>query len=258
MPQLQPLPVLPQGETPLSAPGGIPQLQDSITDPVRTFDTTVGREIVIERAADPQPALDEPGAYRDKEVPVVFQERSSGTTIRVSPGHGIQIEKPQPNPPPNPGSSLQIDPNVQPNIATLRFPLPNPVPISSGFGMRIHPITGKEEFHLGVDLGGTLGTPVLAVLPGQIVAAGPNGGLGNAITLAHGSQLRTRYGHMSELAVTQGQIVQQGEVIGYVGSTGLSTGPHLHFEIWRLNSRGSWVAFDGADLLRVAVAQLPN
>ena len=257
MPQLQDQPlIIPQGEIPISAPA-IPHLQDSITDDVETLDTTVGREIVIERAAEPQPPVDEPGVFRDREVPVVFQERSSNTTIRVSPGHGIQIERPQPQTP-NPSTSFQLDPNFQPDLQSLGYPLPTAVPITSGFGLRIHPITGEEEFHLGVDLGGSQGTPVLAALPGQIVAAGPSGGLGNTVTLAHGTKLRTRYGHMSQIAVTAGQSVQQGDVIGYVGSTGLSTGPHLHFELWQLNANGSWVAFDGSELLRVAVAQIPG
>lgn len=257
MPQLQTLPqVVPQGEIPISAPT-IPQLQDSITAPVETLESTVGREIVIERAPDPRVQVDEPGVFREREVPVVFQERSSNTTIRVSPGHGIQIERPQP-PTPAPDTSLQFDPQIIPDLSSLRYPLPTAVPITSGFGMRTHPVSGEEEFHLGVDLGGSLGTPILAALPGQIVAAAPSGGLGNAVTLAHGSRLRTRYGHMSEIAVTAGQVVQQGDVIGYVGSTGLSTGPHLHFEIWQANAAGSWTALDGSELLRVAVAQLPK
>ncbi len=257
LPQIQNQPLItPQGEIPISAPA-IPQLQDSITDDVETLDTTVGREIVIEQAADPQPPVDEPGVFRDREVPVVFQERSSNTTIRVSPGHGIQIERPRPQTP-NPNTSFRVNPNFQPDLKSLGYPLPSAVPITSGFGLRIHPITGKEEFHLGVDLGGSQGTPVLAALPGQTVVAGPSGGLGNAVTLAHGTQLRTRYGHLSEIAVTAGQPVQQGDVIGYVGSTGLSTGPHLHFELWQINAGGSWVAFDGSELLRVALAQLPT
>ncbi len=257
MPQLQNLPpVTPQGEIPISAPA-IPQLQDSITAPVETLESTVGREIVIEQAPNPRVLVDEPGAFRDREVPVVFQERSSNTTIRVSPGHGIQIERPQPATP-APDISVRFDPNLIPDLSSLRYPLPAAVPVTSGFGMRVHPVSGESEFHLGVDLGGSLGTPILAALPGQIVAAAPSGGLGNAVTLAHGSQLRTRYGHMSEIAVTAGQVVQQGDVIGYVGSTGLSTGPHLHFEIWQVNTAGSWTAFDGSELLRVAVAQLPG
>ena len=110
----------------------------------------------------------------------------------------------------------------------------NPLPLrkevlSSPFGMRMHPLLGVWRPHLGVDLAAPAGTPVYATADGLVSAAGRRGGYGLAITLQHARGLETLYGHMSRLNVSNGQRVQRGEVIGWVGSTGLSTGPHLHY-----------------------------
>jgi murein DD-endopeptidase MepM/ murein hydrolase activator NlpD len=105
------------------------------------------------------------------------------------------------------------------------------VPISSGFGYRTDPITGQQAFHAGVDFAAPCGTPIKAAGTGQVVSAGPNGGYGNATVINHGGGLATLYGHQSSIVVSVGQIVQQGQLIGYVGSTGKSTGCHLHFEV---------------------------
>jgi murein DD-endopeptidase MepM/ murein hydrolase activator NlpD len=117
----------------------------------------------------------------------------------------------------------------------------NPLPpktevLSSGFGMRRHPILGGWRPHLGVDLAAPTGTPVRATRDGRVGAAGWRGGYGLSVELEHSQGLETRYGHMSRLNVVRGQRVQRGEVIGWVGSTGLSTGPHLHYET-RLQGR---------------------
>ncbi|HEX8642336.1 MAG TPA: M23 family metallopeptidase [Allosphingosinicella sp.] len=113
--------------------------------------------------------------------------------------------------------------------------LTQPVPgrITSGFGYRTHPILGYRRFHRGLDIGAGHGTPILATTDGQVARAGWGGGYGNVVDLRHGGGLATRYGHMSRIAVSPGQRVRQGQVIGYVGSTGLSTGPHLHYEMFR-------------------------
>jgi murein DD-endopeptidase MepM/ murein hydrolase activator NlpD len=110
-----------------------------------------------------------------------------------------------------------------------------PVPggITSGFGMRFHPILNYSRMHQGVDLRATYGTPIIAVADGRVEFAGWHGGHGNAVELNHGGGLETLYGHMSRIAVHPGESVHRGMVIGYVGSTGLSTGPHLHFEVHR-------------------------
>ena len=110
-----------------------------------------------------------------------------------------------------------------------------PVPggITSGFGMRRHPILGYKRMHAGMDFKARYGTPIVAVSDGRVSSAGRAGGCGIAVRLEHGSGLSTRYCHMSRMAVAAGQQVRRGQVIGYVGSTGLSTGPHLHYEMYR-------------------------
>jgi murein DD-endopeptidase MepM/ murein hydrolase activator NlpD len=105
--------------------------------------------------------------------------------------------------------------------------------ITSGFGYRMHPILGVRKKHTGVDIGAASGTPIKAAADGVIIHAARWGGYGNCIIIDHGQSTATLYGHCSSLAVSRGQQVNQGQVIGYVGSTGLSTGPHLHFEVRR-------------------------
>lgn len=110
---------------------------------------------------------------------------------------------------------------------------PVPGPISSNYGMRRHPILGYRRMHAGMDFRAARGTPIVAVTDGRVTSAGRMGGCGNAVRLQHGGDLATRYCHMSRIAVRNGQSVSRGQVIGYVGSTGLSTGPHLHYEMYR-------------------------
>lgn len=138
----------------------------------------------------------------------------------------------------------------------LLFPLSIPAAITSVFGWRIHPITGEYRLHSGTDLGAPMGTPVLAALTGQVVLADFFGGYGLAIALQHnkGAQ-QTLYAHLSEIFVKPGEVIKQGTVIGRVGSTGNSTGPHLHFEFRQLTQAG-WVAADSGLQLESALAQL--
>ena len=103
--------------------------------------------------------------------------------------------------------------------------------VTDGFGMRIHPITGEEKFHSGIDIGASEGTPVGAAGAGEVTMAGWNGGYGNCVMINHGNGLETLYGHLSAIMVSVGDLVSAGQTIGAVGSTGNSTGPHLHFEI---------------------------
>lgn len=110
---------------------------------------------------------------------------------------------------------------------------PVPGPVSSGYGMRRHPILRYKRMHAGVDYRARYGTPVVAPTDGRVTAAGRMGGCGIGVRLAHEGGLATRFCHMSRMAVSRGQHVQRGQIIGYVGSTGLSTGPHLHYEMYR-------------------------
>ncbi len=120
-------------------------------------------------------------------------------------------------------------------VGEQRSGLARPVPgaVSSNFGMRRHPILGYRRLHAGMDFRASRGTPIVAVTDGRVVSAGRAGGCGIAVKLDHGGGLQTRYCHMSRMAVRRGASVGRGQVIGYVGSTGLSTGPHLHYEMYR-------------------------
>ena len=105
--------------------------------------------------------------------------------------------------------------------------------MTSRYGMRRHPILGYSRMHSGVDFAARSGTPIYAVSDGVVAFSGRHGGHGNYVRLNHGGGLGTGYAHMSRIAVSSGTRVKAGQVIGYVGSTGLSTGPHLHFEVYR-------------------------
>ena len=105
--------------------------------------------------------------------------------------------------------------------------------ITSSFGLRYHPILRFARMHKGVDFGARWGAPIVAAADGQVIRAGWAGGYGQQVRLAHGGGIVTSYSHMSRITAPAGSIVRQGELIGYVGSTGLSTGPHLHYEVYR-------------------------
>jgi murein DD-endopeptidase MepM/ murein hydrolase activator NlpD len=111
---------------------------------------------------------------------------------------------------------------------------PTSGPIVSGFGWRTHPIYGTARFHAGVDIGGGCGQPIWAADDGRVISAGWNGGYGNTVIIDHGGGLATLYAHQTSFAVSSGASVNRGQTIGYVGTTGLSTGCHLHFEV-RIN-----------------------
>ena len=116
------------------------------------------------------------------------------------------------------------------------FPISNPAPdkeISSTFGPRRDPLLGTPAMHAGLDFRAPAGTPIRAGGAGTVVVAGWNGGYGKMVEIDHGNGLHTRYAHMSSIAVAKGDKIKAGEVVGQVGSTGRSTGPHLHYEIRR-------------------------
>lgn len=108
---------------------------------------------------------------------------------------------------------------------------PVDAPVTSPFGWRMHPILGYEKFHSGIDFGADYGTTIRAAAAGIVIYAGWYGGYGNTVIINHGNGITSLYGHTSQLFVREGQVVQKGEAIAAVGSTGLSTGPHLHFEV---------------------------
>ena len=166
-------------------------------------------------------------------VPVSALLAGNGGTFRLADVFGVT-----PRPAPIGGN----------NNRRLLFPLIGSAITTSNFGYRLHPLLGSWLMHAGRDLAAPEGTPVVAALGGRVVSSGLAGGYGLAIEIEHDNpHRRTLYGHLSELYVKTGERVRQGEVIGRVGSTGLSTGPHLHFEL-RLPGEGGWVAVDPGDL----------
>jgi len=124
--------------------------------------------------------------------------------------------------------------------------------VTGSFGERIDPFNGEGAFHSGVDISSLYGTPVIAPADGIVTAAEVMGGYGRLIELNHGRGISTRYGHLSGFAVLPGEHVRRGDVIGYVGLTGRSTGPHLHYEV-RIND----TPVNPQKYLRVTLAQAP-
>ena len=114
------------------------------------------------------------------------------------------------------------------------WPTPGYKTITSPFGNRIHPVLGTKRFHTGIDIGAPKGASIIAANSGKVLKAGWFGGYGNAVIIDHGGGFSTLYGHGSEVLVSEGQTVKRGDIIMKVGSTGMSTGPHLHFEV-RIN-----------------------
>jgi murein DD-endopeptidase MepM/ murein hydrolase activator NlpD len=117
-----------------------------------------------------------------------------------------------------------------------RFAMPVNARITSGYGMRFHPILKRQRLHTGIDFGARHGTPIRAAADGVVISARYTGGYGNTVIIDHGSGISTLYAHASRLLVKSGQRVKKGQTIAAVGSTGLSTGPHLHWEV-RVNGR---------------------
>ena len=130
-------------------------------------------------------------------------------------------------------------------FAPLRQPLPGLLDVTSTFGYRTDPFLGKPALHTGIDFRGEYGEPVHATAAGRVIAAGPAGGYGNMVEIDHGAGLTTRYGHLSRIFVEDGQWVKAGAELGAIGSTGRSTGPHLHYE----------VRVDGAPVDRAATSR---
>ncbi len=130
----------------------------------------------------------------------------------------------------------------------VRKPVTGEVDMSSPFGMRLDPFLGRPAIHTGIDLRGEIGEPVHATAAGRVTIAGREGGYGNMVEISHGNGLATRYGHLSQIDVKVGQTVRIGEIIGKIGSTGRSTGPHLHYET-RINGE----AVDPQKFLRAGV-----
>ena len=120
------------------------------------------------------------------------------------------------------------------SLSNLQWPVPSCTLITSRFGYRVAPTTGASTYHGGLDIGAGMGASIVAAGAGDVIYAGENGGYGNCVMIDHGNGVVTVYAHMSSIGVSYGQYVTAGQYVGAVGSTGVSTGPHCHFEI-RIN-----------------------
>lgn len=120
------------------------------------------------------------------------------------------------------------------SLSNLQWPVPSCTLITSRFGYRVAPTTGASTYHGGLDIGAGMGASIVAAGAGDVIYAGANGGCGNCVMIDHGNGVVTVYAHMSSIGVSYGQYVTAGQYVGAVGSTGVSTGPHCHFEI-RIN-----------------------
>jgi murein DD-endopeptidase MepM/ murein hydrolase activator NlpD len=209
--------------------------------------------------------------------PVVSSQRIYRTEAAIRPEQRPRVEvtaavgwKPpevqiQPESSPEPQSVVQpgrpyfppgLVKQALPESLALIAPVAIPALITSPFGWRVHPISGVARLHAGTDIGAPMGTPVLAAATGKVMLADHMGGYGLVVALEHQQGMRqTLYAHLSELFVKPGELVQQGAVIGRVGSTGASTGPHLHFELRQMTSDG-WVAVDAGQPVEAAMGQL--
>lgn len=130
------------------------------------------------------------------------------------------------------------------------------VRLTSDYGLRFHPVLGGRRQHKGVDLAGPVGTPVHATADGSVSKAEWFSSYGLYVSLEHGGDLQTRYGHMSRLNVAAGQQVRKGDIIGYIGSTGRSTGPHLHYEVRVAGQAVNPIPYMQADEFRQAALAL--
>jgi murein DD-endopeptidase MepM/ murein hydrolase activator NlpD len=181
-------------------------------------------------------ALAQPPQSRRFEAVVATGRRANGAhrapvllyaAVQTSDGRAVRRVKW------NVGTDTQwLDP-AAPAVQASGMASPVDGRITSLFGSRAHPIIRLFRFHKGIDIAAPKGTPIRAAADGRVIANGWNGGYGQQVRIDHARGLETSYSHMSAIAAAAGSFVRQGEVIGYVGSTGLSTGPHLHYEVRR-------------------------
>jgi murein DD-endopeptidase MepM/ murein hydrolase activator NlpD len=172
-------------------------------------------DLLIRSIADPEKSPEEPGdAAVDPQSPSTAGPEDPATPARShAPGRGERESE----------------------IPDFRMPLQ--APVSSEFGNRKDPFTRETKYHRGIDIAAPEGMPVQAALGGRVVFSGYASGYGNTVVVEHGRGYRTRYAHLGSMAVRKGDIIKTEQVLGSVGSTGRSTGPHLHFEVSRYGER---------------------
>ena len=164
----------------------------------------------------------------------VYQVRPGDTLIGIARLHNVEWKVLQEINGISSPRRLQIGTEIRiPHDGSLDFisPLRIPLVVTSKYGYRPHPVTGRYHFHKGIDFRAATGTRVLASKDGRVIFAGRKNGYGKIVGIEHEDNFTTWYGHLSNIKVKRGETVLQGKVIGLSGNTGISTGPHLHFEI---------------------------
>jgi murein DD-endopeptidase MepM/ murein hydrolase activator NlpD len=246
---------------------------NSLTDP-DLIATQIVSDVVVARTAQTDVFMSDVATvngFSHKISAIPAEIPSDASVVILVPPPLTQIIKGQPAPQPLPAVKINPTSNATPAqpanpipaangenqspVASI-YPLTNPAPITSRYGWRTHPLTGNRRFHSGLDIGAPSGSPVVATGAGTVISAGWNGGYGKAIIIQHSDTQQTLYGHLSEISVQAGQTIAQGTVIGLVGSTGNSTGPHLHFESRMPNVAGVWSAVDPSQEIKYAVDTL--
>jgi murein DD-endopeptidase MepM/ murein hydrolase activator NlpD len=172
------------------------------------------RARLADRIAQIESELDQMDA-QDAQLSELIQEKQAEIAAREAAAREAALRAPSPG----------ADPSAYGMI------WPTDGRLSSGFGYRRHPILGYSRLHAGLDIGNAYGTPIWSAAAGTVIYSGWRGGYGNAVVVDHGGGVSTLYGHLNERLVAEGDTVDRGEWVGLMGSTGLSTGPHLHFEV---------------------------
>jgi murein DD-endopeptidase MepM/ murein hydrolase activator NlpD len=174
-------------------------------------------DLIVRRLEERQPAAGEKGDGRmnSSRPPISRPENKDSDSVAPSPDQPRSLK----------------------NEDIPDFRMPVQAPVSSDFGLRNDPFTGKRRFHRGIDIAAPEGMKVQAALGGRVIFAGYEGGYGNTVLVEHSAGYRTRYAHLGSLAVQSGDLLETEQVLGTVGSTGRSTGPHLHFEVSRYGER---------------------
>ncbi len=166
----------------------------------------------------------------NKDIPAEQEQSSEGKNKSNSEGASVNkshIAAPVTS------SINSIDPYVKSIKSNYKIALPLNGPVSSKFGLRINPITKKDEFHPGIDIKANMGTPIYAAISGEVIEARKGTTFGNFIKIQSGKDIITVYAHCNRLVVKKGQKVRLGQKIAEVGNTGMSLGAHLHFEVWK-------------------------
>lgn len=192
------------------------QNEDQIADQISNAEATYARQLEAQREAARKAAAQKAAAQKAAQE-AARKSAANDTGSTASPG------------------------TVSSGTGGFLWPVPSSHNVTSGFGYRIHPITGRHHLHTGIDIAASCGASIVASKEGVVIISGYGSSYGNYVALAHADGTRTLYAHMSARAVSAGNTVSQGQNIGSVGSTGSSTGNHCHFEVWTGSSSSTRV-----------------